>query len=58
MIRRVRLALVIGILVPMTAVLLPIQIAAIRAGHPLRRRLPHVPHLSPLPFAQLGAEVG
>ncbi|WP_425419930.1 lysophospholipid acyltransferase family protein [Oricola indica] len=44
MIRRIRLALVIGILVPMTAVLLPIQIAAIRAGHPLRRRLPHVWH--------------
>jgi 1-acyl-sn-glycerol-3-phosphate acyltransferase len=42
--RRVRLALFVGFLVPLTAVLAPFQIIAIRRGKPLRRRLPQVWH--------------
>lgn len=38
--RRARIALAVAVLVPMTLVLLPVQLVAIRAGHPLRRRLP------------------
>lgn len=39
---RARLALVLAVLAPMTLILLPVQLVAMRAGHPLRRRLPHV----------------
>jgi 1-acyl-sn-glycerol-3-phosphate acyltransferase len=42
--RRVRLALFVGLLVPLTAVMAPFQIVAIRRGRPLRRRLPQIWH--------------
>jgi lyso-ornithine lipid O-acyltransferase len=42
--RRVRLALFFGILVPLTVVMLPVQLMAIRRDKPLRRRLPQVWH--------------
>lgn len=44
MTRRVRLALFIGLLVPLTAAMAPFQIIAIRRGKPLRRRLPQIWH--------------
>lgn len=44
MILRIRLALIVGLLVTMTVLLLPIQILAIRLHHPLRRRLPNLWH--------------
>lgn len=42
--RRVRLALFVGLIVPMTAVMAPFQILAIRQGLPVRRRMPRFWH--------------
>ena len=42
--RRIRLALFVGFLVPLTAVAAPFQLIAIRRGNPLRRRLPQIWH--------------
>lgn len=42
--RRVRLALFVAFLVPLTAIAAPLQIVAIRRGWPLRRRLPLIWH--------------
>lgn len=44
MTRRVRLALFLGLLVPLTAFMAPFQIIAIRRGKPMRRRLPRLWH--------------
>ncbi|GAB4360441.1 MAG: 1-acyl-sn-glycerol-3-phosphate acyltransferase [Oricola sp.] len=44
MTRRVRLLLFLGLLVPLTALMAPFQIIAIRRGRPMRRRLPQVWH--------------
>lgn len=44
MIAHIRMAFVLGLLAAMTVLLAPVQIAAIRAGHPWRRRLPNYWH--------------
>ncbi|WP_421854797.1 lysophospholipid acyltransferase family protein [Oricola sp.] len=41
---RARLALILAVVVPLTALLLPVQWIAIRFRYPLRRRLPHLWH--------------